>query len=131
MRIRAAAPLLILGLAALAAGCMKTPQQSERDRTLVVAALFPDPADREGIHAVFTVESFNYLSNLEVFWFPDTVDDAGVKARVDRYCARQKAQGKNAAEVARLRRAPQDGSIKMQDGTVRPARSAWYACTPG
>ncbi|MGG7567597.1 hypothetical protein ACQ5SO_15710 [Rhodovulum sp. DZ06] len=121
--------LVLLPTALLAlAGCAAPRPMTDAERAIAVGALFQPPADRPGIHGIFGVESYGYLSNLEITYFPDEVSDAEVMARADRYCRRHKDKG--AADTARSRGAPSDGTVTLSDGTERAARSVWITCTP-
>ena len=121
--------LVLLPVAALAiAGCAAPRPMTDAERDAAVGAMFQPPADRVGIHGIFGVESFGYLSNLEITYYPDEVSDAEVMDRASRYCQRHKDRG--AADRARSRGAPSDGTVTLSDGTERAARSVWITCTP-
>lgn len=118
----------MLALTALAAaGCTTaTPEQRERDRAAIIAALFPDKADQAGIHSVFGVEAYGYYSTLEIIYFADEATDEEIKARVDRYCGRYKASG--ATDISYPRRPPQDVEVTLAGGVTRSARQVWRSC---
>lgn len=74
-------PLLGVALAALSA-CVP-PEQAAVNRAGFMAKVFPNPADRQGIHLVFAVDR-----SFMVSYYPDQISEAEVLYRVSSLCAR-------------------------------------------
>ncbi|MGG7567598.1 hypothetical protein ACQ5SO_15715 [Rhodovulum sp. DZ06] len=115
-------------VAAAVAGCAQSPEKREETRLARLNYFFPSPAEQQGLHFVYAIESFGFFSNLEIGFYPDAVTQAEVMARADAYCARQTAS--RATDKARLKYEPKDGPVELADGTTRDMRTIWVTCLP-
>jgi Flp pilus assembly protein TadG len=78
--------------AALLSACVSEEGAADR-RGNLIAQIFPDPLDRQGIFLAFPLESGGGLGSLEIIWFPDQVTEGEVVARVQGACARTPTPG--------------------------------------
>ncbi|HLQ20110.1 MAG TPA: hypothetical protein VK146_14130 [Tabrizicola sp.] len=84
-----AAPLLA---SALLAACVSEEGAAER-RGNLIAQIFPDPLDRQGIFLAFPLESGGGLGSIEIIWFESEVTQGEVVRRVQGACARTPTAG--------------------------------------
>jgi hypothetical protein len=78
--------------AALLSGCVSEEVATDR-RGNLIAQVFPDPSDRQGIFLAFPLESAGGLGKLEIVWFPDEVSQNEVVRRVQAACSRSPVAG--------------------------------------
>ncbi|MEP4404428.1 MAG: hypothetical protein ABJ370_08655 [Paracoccaceae bacterium] len=69
-------------------GCAVDPQVAAERRANLMAQVFPEPADRQGLYLVFPLESGGLYDTLLITHFEEEVSRAQVVDRVARYCAR-------------------------------------------
>jgi hypothetical protein len=82
-------PLLAAALAASAilSGCVSEDGAADR-RGNLIAQIFPDPLDRQGLFLAFPLESGGGLGSIEIVWFESEVTQSEVVRRVQGACAR-------------------------------------------
>lgn len=87
-------PLLAAALAAslTLSACVSEEGAAER-RGNLIAQIFPDPLDRQGIFLAFPLESGGGLGTIEIIWFESEVTQGEVVRRVQGACARTPAPG--------------------------------------
>ena len=110
------------------AGCQVDPQAAADRRASLMQSIFPSAADRQGLHLVFPIESGGLLSYLEIVYFPDEVAQSSIADRANRYC--QRFANNNVTGNAFLRQGPIEGTVTLDDGTVRNIRRVDYSCFP-
>lgn len=123
--------LITLGLAALVlAGCaQRSPEERNQRRLDDLAQYFPKAEDRQGLYSAWGIESFGYISTLEINYFPDDVSDDAVMERTARYCGQFKGYG--ARDRAWRRHPPKDHEIDTVGGFGRRVvRNVWLTCVP-
>lgn len=86
-------PLIVSAAAVgLLAGCV-SPEGAADRRGNLIAQIFPDPLDRQGLFLAFPLESGGGLGSIEMIWFPDDVTQGEVVRRVQGACARTPTPG--------------------------------------
>ena len=119
--------VIVLLAATLAlAGCAPSPEAAKVRRDQLIAQVFPDPADRQGIDLAFPLESGGVYSTVEIGYFSDELGPQDVALRVSDFCKRQ-APGRHTGQVA-IRKDLGSGMRTMPDGRSRPVRSMIYTC---
>ncbi|WP_206744951.1 hypothetical protein [Phaeobacter inhibens] len=107
--------LASVSLMALSA-CVDSEKAAMR-RASLIAQIFPNSADRTGIHLAFPVGSL-----LEIIYFKNEVSSNAIDRRVAGYCERI---GK---PVLTVYKAPKASVATLANGTQRPATTIWYDC---
>ncbi|MCU0904001.1 MAG: hypothetical protein MUE83_09020 [Tabrizicola sp.] len=89
-------PLLVAALAAstFLSGCVSEEGAAER-RGNLIAQIFPEPLDRQGMFLAFPLESGGGLGSIEIIWFQDEVTQGEIVRRVQGACARTPTPGFN------------------------------------
>ena len=59
----------------------------------LIAQIFPDPLDRQGLFLAFPLESGGGLGSIEIIWFESEVTQGEVVRRVQGACARTPTPG--------------------------------------
>lgn len=77
----------VLAATTFLSGCVSEEGAAER-RGNLIAQIFPDPLDRQGMFLAFPLESGGGLGSLEIIWFPDEVTQDEITRRVQGACAR-------------------------------------------
>lgn len=113
-------------LATLSA-CAVDPQAAAERRANLIAKVFSNPADRQGLYLVFPFEKKGLYSSMLITHFEGEVSRAEVLKRVSRYCSNLGAswltgQAKIASDIDTSPRTLPDGSVKATSG-------ARYDCT--
>lgn len=87
-------PLFGAALAAttLLSACVSEEGAAER-RGNLIAQIFPDPLDRQGLFLAFPLESGGGLGSIEIIWFDSEVTQGEVVRRVQGACARTPTPG--------------------------------------
>ena len=81
-----------LAASALLSGCVSEEGATER-RGNLIAQIFPEPLDRQGLFLAFPLESGGGLGSLEVIWFESEVTQGEVVHRGQGACARTPTPG--------------------------------------
>lgn len=102
---------------ALVSACNPDPQAAHDRRQILMAKVFPNPADRRGLHLTFPVGS-----SLEVIYFPGQVRQSTVDRRVAGYCARIDHP------ETKIQRAPEASTSTLANGTKVASVTVWYDC---
>ncbi len=79
--------LVMMGLMIALVACTPNPEAAAEGRANLIAKIFPDPADRQGLYLVFPLESGGLYDTLLITHFQDEVGQAEVVRRVANYCA--------------------------------------------
>lgn len=117
---------LFAAAAAVLSACSVDPQAAYERRQALIKQIFPNPADQQGLHLVFPIESGGFYSILEVIYFADEVSESTVKQRVGNYCAKFKSRNTSGQAFTRKPSTPVNATLL--DGTTRPAQQIWLSC---
>ncbi len=120
--------LAIFALAGLVSACgTADPQAAQERRDARIAAIYPDPADRTGIYLAFPLESFGFMSTVEVVYAPDEVTENAVISRTSKHCAKY-AERSNVSGQAYVRKRGNDGTRTDENGQERAVRQVFLTC---
>jgi hypothetical protein len=107
----------LVAVAMLVSACNPDPQAAHDRRQVLMAKVFPNPADRKGLHLVFPVSS-----SLEIIYFPGQVSQSTVDRRASEYCARI------GHPETKIQRAPEASKSTLANGTQVASVTVWYDC---
>lgn len=86
-------PLLAVILAASTLSACVSEEGAADRRGNLIAQIFPDPLDRQGLFLAFPLESGGGLGSIEIIWFENEVTQGEVVRRVQGACARTPTPG--------------------------------------
>ncbi len=107
----------LAGMIALVSACNVDPQKAHDRRQVLMAKVFPNPADRQGLHLAFPIDS-----GLQVVYFPNQVGQKAVDRRVAGHCQRI------GAPTLKISQAPTSGTSTIASGQQVPSVTVWYDC---
>lgn len=115
--------IVALAMACCVAACASTPEMRAERRSQMIASVFTDPADREGIYLAFPYMSAG-ISVLEVHWGANEVSQAEIEERVRRVCG---AQPGRSGEIS-VDKDLGSATVKAPDGREVMVRKVFFKC---
>ena len=107
-------------------GCAIDPQAAAERRANLMEKVLPDPADRQGLHLVFPMESAGLYDTLLITHYTQEVSRAEVLRRVTNYC-RGIGSPRLTGEAVLVREIS-SSPVTIADGSQKPAFEGRYDC---